>query len=73
MGVVVVNAPLLPMPNQLPSALIAQCQSFGSFGKGKGYFHGGWHPNSSNGKGHMSDFYSFNGSSNNDWRQGNWQ
>jgi len=60
MGYAVISALVLPTPNQLLSAIVAQRQSSGSFGKGKERFQGGWHPNSSNGREHRftsrSDF-----------------
>jgi hypothetical protein len=53
-GVVVINAHLLPTPNQLHSALVSQRQPFGSFDKDRGCFHGGWCPIAGNNRGHRS-------------------
>jgi len=69
-GVAVINAHLLPTPNQLPSALVSQRQPFGSFDKDRGCFYGRWCPIAGNNRGHKSvsrsDFCSLSGSSNND-------
>jgi len=73
-----IHVPLLPTPSTPPSILAVQRQTFGNFGRSKGRFNGGWHPNQSSSRanrfsGSRPDHRSFQSSSFSDSRQGSWQ
>jgi hypothetical protein len=76
MGSAVINPPLLPTPNTPTTAFFSQHQSPRNFGRNKCRFHGEWHPNQFNSKGHRSaaskpDFRGLPNSSTSDGRHGN--
>jgi hypothetical protein len=54
MGSAAIHAPLLPMPNTPPSVFVAQCQTFGNFGRNRGRFNRGWRPNQFSSRGNYS-------------------
>jgi len=76
MGSAVINPSLLPMPNTPTTTFFSQHQSPRNFGRNKCRFHGEWHPNQFNNKGHRSaaskpDFRNLLNSSTSDGRHGN--
>jgi hypothetical protein len=82
MGSAVIHAPLLPMPNILPSALLSHRQPSAQFGRNRGRSYGSWRPQQnlhrgSRNSGSKPDFHSFNSTHSNDNRhiswKGNWQ
>ena len=82
MGSAVIHAPLLPMPNILPSALLSHRQPSAQFGRNRGRSYGSWRPQQnlhrgSRNSGSRPDFRSFHSTHSNDNRhiswKGNWQ
>jgi len=86
LGSAAIHAPLLPMPNIPPSALLSHCQPAAQFGRNRGRFIGSWHPQQFNHRGprnsssrpdfhsfHNTPSNSFHNTPSNDNRHSNWQ
>jgi hypothetical protein len=78
MGSAAIHAPLLPIPNIPPSALLSHRQLATQFGHNRGRSHGSWRPQQfhhrgSRTSGSRPDFRSFHNTPSNDNRHSNWR